>query len=142
MSDQLAAVVIRVPDECFPDDDDICLTASRFVCSRLESHLIQHGHTIADWIRGGCDEDWGVYLESQCDAQTFEYIIGFFPSPSGETQNHIVVQYHLKVPFLKRLFKKREMLDADHRLHESMREFGKTFASSRLLTQSQFDAEI
>lgn len=61
MAESFVALIVSVPDEHFPEDDDICLTAGNFVCSKLETHLIRHGHSIPDWIRGGCNEDWGVY---------------------------------------------------------------------------------
>ncbi len=141
MSDPLFAVVVSVPEEHFPDDDDICLTAGKFVCRRLESHLIQYGHTIADWIRGGCEEDWGVYFESQRDDEVFAYMICFFPDAVGKVQCLMAVQYYLKIPFLKRFFKRPAQLGNDHHLHQTMQEFGNTFSSSRMLTQSQFDAE-
>ena len=142
MSDIPVAVVVSVPEKYFPDDDDTCLTAGKFVCGRLESHLIQHGHKVADWIHGGCEEDWGVYFESQKADELFDYNICFFPDAVGKVQCLMVVQYHLKVPFLKRLFKKPRQLGMDHHMHHTMREFGSTFTSSRILTQSQFDAEI
>jgi hypothetical protein len=141
MSDPLVAVVVRVPDEYFPDDDDICLTAGNFVCSRLETHLIRHGHSIADWIRGGCEEDWGVYFESEFDAERFDYAICFFPVPGDEEQYQMVIQYRRKYPLRKRLLSKPRQLEADHHLHKTMKQFGKTFNSSRMLTQSQFEAE-
>jgi hypothetical protein len=141
MSDPPIAVVVRVSEELFPDNDDICLTAGRFVCSRLESHLTQHGHNIAEWIRDGCEEDWGVYFESEHNGQIFDYSICFFPAPAGETQCNMAVQYHVKVPWLQRLFKKPSPLVDGHRLHQTMQEFGEKFSSSRMLTQSQFDAE-
>ena len=50
MSDRFVAVVVSVPDEHFSDEDDVCLAAGNFVCGRLEPHLLQNGHTIADWI--------------------------------------------------------------------------------------------
>jgi hypothetical protein len=85
------AVVVRVPEKYFSDNDDICLQASKFVCSRLESHLIGHGHKIPNWVRGGCEEDWGVYFESQRDGQTFDYAVGFFPVAQGESQCYMAV---------------------------------------------------
>jgi hypothetical protein len=141
MSEPLVAVIVAVPEEFFPDDDDICLTACNFVCARLESHLVRHGHSIADWIKGGCEEDWGVYYESQRDTERFAYAISFFPVATGERQCYITVQYRLKVSFLKRLFRKRSQLGSEHPLHKTMEEFGTVFRSSRMLTQSQFDAE-
>jgi hypothetical protein len=141
MSDPFVAMVLRVPEDLFSDDDELCLAACRFVCTRLESHLVQHGHQIADWIQGGCDEDWGVYFESQCGGQTFDYAIAFFGAPTGEPQNMLILQYHLKTPFFRRLFKGQESLGVDHHLHRTMQQLAREFSSSRMLTQSQFDSE-
>lgn len=135
------AVVMSVPDEYFSDDDDICLAAASFVCGRLEEHLIENGHTIADWTRGGCVEDWGVYYESQRGGETFHYQISFFPYLTDDGESQMIVQYHLKIPFLKRLFTKPRRLGADHSMHEAMRKFGRLFKSSRMLTQSEFDKQ-
>jgi hypothetical protein len=139
MSDPLMAVVVRAPDEYFPDNDDICLTAARFVCSCLESHLIQHGHDIAEWVGCGCEEDWGVHFESQHNGERFEYSICFFPAPAGDAQCYMAVQYRLHIPWPRRLFKRPRPLDGGHHLHQTMQEFGRTFSSSRMLTQSEFD---
>jgi hypothetical protein len=142
MLDAFIAVVVKVPDEYFHDDDDICLAAGNFVCGRLESHLIARGHTIPKWILGGCEEDWGVYFESQYKEEIFEYHITFFPSLPNEIQCQLAIQYHLKFPLLKRIFKIPGQLTNEHHLHKTMQELGKTFSQSRMLRKSQFDREI
>lgn len=141
MSEPYFAVVVSVPAEHFPDDDALCLTAGKFVCARLETFLLEKGHRIAEWVRGGCDEDWGVYFETQRGSDTFEYSICFFPTLSHTPQTHMMIQYHPKTPFLRRLFATPHRLDANHYMHETMREFGQTFESSRMFTQPQFDKE-
>ena len=142
MCDRFVGVVVSVPDEYFPDDDDICLTAGKFVCTGLEAHLGRHGHTIPDWVKGGCDEDWGVYFESHRGDDVFEYHICFFPDSSNEIQCQMIVQYRLKQPFLRSLFKKPKQLDAGDVMHDIMREFGQVFTSSRILTQSEFENQF
>jgi len=141
MTEPFVAVVVTVPDEYFPDEDDICLTAGRYVCAKLETHLVQHGHTIPDWVQGGCDEDRGVYFESQLNETTFQYTICFFPGSPGTTQNQMLIQYDAVLPFLKRLFRKPPELLPDHPIHETIRSFGNLFSDSRMLTQAQFERE-
>ena len=142
MIEPTVAVVVGVPEELFSDKDEICLNASRFVCARLEQHLIMHGHTIDEWIRGGCDEDWGVYFESKLNSETFDFSISFFPNPvPDDPSSSIIVQYQLKVPFMRRLFGRVSSLEPDHPIHQTMREFAQTFVSSRTLTKTEFDAE-
>jgi hypothetical protein len=141
MTESFVALVVTVPEEHFPDEDDICLTASNYVCAKLESHLVQHGHSILDWIQGGCDEDWGVYFESQRNGTTFQYHICFFPGPRDTTQNQMLIQYHVRLPFMKRLFRKPVELLPDHPIHKTMRSFGDLFSASRQLTQVQFETE-
>jgi hypothetical protein len=141
MYDPLVAVIVKVPGDYFPDDDDIALTAGKFVCSRLESHLVHHGHSIPEWVRGGCDEDWGVYFESQKHGERFDFAICFFGNPVGEFQDQMIVQYGPLTPFLKSLFKRPTDLGEGHHLHKTMDEFGKSFSASRMLTKSQFEAE-
>jgi hypothetical protein len=140
MPDSFVAVVVAVPEDYFPDDDDICLTAGRFVCAKLETHLVQHAHSIPDWIQGGCDEDWGVYFESKIDDATIQYNICFFPGPQNAVQNQMMIQYHMRLPFLKRLFRRPPEVLPESPLHEIMRSFGKLFSASRMLTQSQFES--
>ncbi|MFO1094572.1 MAG: hypothetical protein U0992_14895 [Planctomycetaceae bacterium] len=141
MSDRVVAGVVAVPDETISDEDDIWLAAGKFVCSKLESHLAQHGHSIPDWIHGGCDEDWGVYFESVLNETAFRYQICFFSCPPDAAQNQMVVQYHVRQPLLSWLFRKRAELHFDHPMHETMRSFGKLFSASRMLTRSQFESE-
>ncbi len=141
MTDPFVAIVVTVPEEFFPDDDEICLTAARFVCGQLQSHLVDEGHSIPAWIDGGCDEDWGVYFESQLNESKFEFHIAFFPSPRDAPQNQMVVQYHLCRSLISRLIRKDTQLQADHPMHETMRAFGRKFGASQMLTQSQFRRE-
>jgi hypothetical protein len=141
MKEPFVAVVVSVPEEHFSDEDDICLTAGNFVCSRLETHLTQSGHSIPDWIQGGCNEDWGVYFESNRNGKIYQYHICFFPGPNDNTQNQMLIQYHVRQPFLTRLFRKPPELLPDDPLHETMQSFGRLFAASRMLTQVQFKNE-
>ena len=141
MADSFVAVVVTVPEEYFKDEDDICLAAGNFVCGQLESHLVQHGHAIPNWIQGGCDEDWGVYFESILDETAFRYHTCFFPSPLDIPQYQLIIQYHVRLPFIKRLFRRNVQLLADDPMHETMRTFGDKFRPSRMLTVSQFESE-
>ena len=141
MTESFVAVVVTVPEEHFPDEDDICLTAGNFVCAILESHLSQRGHSIPDWIRGGCDEDWGVYFQSKLNETTFEYYICFLPGPQNTTQNQMLIQYHVRLPFLKRLFGKPVDLLPDDPMHSTMESFGDLFTASLMLTHTQFENE-
>ena len=141
MAESHVAVVVTVPDDSFPDDDDICIFAGRFVCEKLETHLIQHGHSIPDSIGGGCNEDWGVYFKSTLNDKLFEYHICFFPGPQGSTQNQMLIQYHARLPFLKRLFRKPLELLPDDPMQKTMQSFGHLFSGSRMLTQLQLERE-
>jgi hypothetical protein len=141
MKEPFVAVVVSVPEEHFSDEDDICLAAGNFVCAKLETHLTQSGHSIPDWIHGGCNEDWGVYLESKLNETIYKYHICFLPGLNDTTQNQILIQYHLRLPFLKRLFRKPAELLPDDPMHETMQSFGRIFGASRMLTQMQFKTE-
>lgn len=141
MKEPFVAVVVSAPEEHFSDEDDICLAVGNFVCAKLETHLAQNGHSIPEGIQGGCNEDWGVYFESKLNGTTYEYHICFFPGPNGTTQDQMLIQYHVRLPFLKRLFRKPAELLPDDPMHETMRLFGKMFASSRLLSKSQLENE-
>lgn len=139
MDDPFVAIVVTVPDEYFSDDDDISLKASNFVCHQLESHLVQRGHIIPDWLKGGCDEDWGVYFESLWNETRYQYEIGFWGGPEGDPQQQMIIQYDVLIPFLKRIFRKPVHLSFDDGMHETMRAFGKLFSDSRMLTRDQFE---
>ncbi len=138
-----AAVVVKVPEEHFSDEDDICLQAARYVCSRLEHRLLRAGHQIKDWLRGGCEEDWGVYYESVFRDQRFQYLIVFFPDERGPEQGLIAVQFHHKgqTSFLKSLFGKPPPFRAAPSLQYLMEELGREFEAHRMLTKAQFDRE-
>lgn len=140
MTDPLVAVVVTVPEEHF-SDDEICSAAGHFVCTQLETHLVQHGHSVPDWIRGGCAEDWGIYFESKLNETSFDYSIGVVQGPQDTTPIQALIQYGVQVPFFKSLFRKPVDLPTDHPIHETMRSFGKLLSPSRMLTQSQLEAE-
>lgn len=142
MAESFVAVAVAVPECRFPDEDEICLAAGRFVCEKLESYLVHHGHSIPEWIQGGCDEDWGVYLESKQNETTFEYCICFHPGPKNTTQDQMLVQYHMRPPLLKRLFRKPAPLLPDDLMHQTMRTFGDLFSSSRMLTRLELEKEF
>ena len=139
--DTYAAIVVAVPDEYFSDNDELCYRAGKFICCRLQSHLENDGHTINDWVKDGCEEDWGFYLESECRAETFGYAISFWPAPQGCTQNLMVIQYFLKQSFFKSLFQRPQPLSHSHHLHSTISSFSSRFTSSRMLTESEFQAE-
>ena len=141
MTESCVAVVVSVPEEHFPEEDDVCLTAGKFVCAILESHLMQHGHSIPQWIQGGCNEDWGVYFESQLKETGYQFQICFFPGPQNTPQVQMLIQYHLRLSFLKRLFRKSAELSPYDPMHETMKLFGCRFSTSRILTKSQLENE-
>ena len=68
----VVAVVVNVPETHFAEKDDISLAAGKYVCTKLEAHLVQNGYSIPARIRGGCDEDWGVYFESTMNGTTYK----------------------------------------------------------------------
>lgn len=103
MSDPYVAVVVKVPEEYFPDGDDICLTAGNYVCARLESQLSDHGHSVPKWIQGGCEEDWGVFFKSHWKDQAFAYSICFFPVETGQPQCWMMIQYHFSSGMVRHL---------------------------------------
>ncbi|KAA0142988.1 hypothetical protein V6x_16820 [Gimesia chilikensis] len=140
-TDPYVAVVVRIPEDYFSDEDEICLEAATYVCTLLEEHLIQDGHTVPEWYQGGCSEDWGVYFETILSDEKIEYGIMFFPEEKGAEQRSIMVRYLPWQGFWKSLFFKQPDLAAAHPLHESMERFGKQFESYRMLTQSQLDQE-
>ena len=139
-----AALVVMVPEEHFADEDDICLQAATHVCSCLERHLLQAGHQIEDWLRGGCAEDWGVYYESTFEGKTFQYMIMFFPDDRGPEQRLIAVQFHSKprrTGLLRALFGKAPPFEAAPSLTDVMELVGRDFEEHRLLTKAEFDHE-
>ena len=141
MPKHFVAVIVSVPLEWLSDDDPSCLAAGSQVCSRLESHLEEHGHTIDSWIRGGCEEDWGVYYESRRDGERPEYTINFFPHYTDEGLPQMILQYHPKTPWYRRLVGRWLAFAAGDPMHDTMEAFGKKFASYRMLTEEQFEEE-
>jgi len=138
-----AALVVMVPEEHFSDEDDICLQAATYVCSRLEHHLLQAGHEVADWLKGGCAEDWGVYYESMFQDQKFQYQITFFPDERGPEQRLIAVQFNQKsqTSLLKSFFGKPQPFRAAPSLRHVIEDVGREFEEHRMLTKAQLDGE-
>lgn len=138
------ASVVAVPEEYFSDEDDTCLQAAKFVCSRLERQLLLAGHHVENWIKGGCAEDWGVYYESTYQDEAFQYRIIFFPDERRAEQRLVAVQFHRKRPktgFLKWLFSKPAPLRTAESLQPLMEALGKEFDEYRMLTSKEFDHE-
>lgn len=141
MKEPFVAIVVAVPEEQFSDDDDICLAACSFVCTKLEKHLTQNGHSVPTWSRGGCNEDWGAVFESQLNGTTYRYYICYGPGQTDNALNQMLIQYQLRHPILQRIFGKSSDLSPDDPLHETMQSFGRLFDASRMLTRTQFESE-
>ena len=91
MPDPPVAVVVSVPLEDFPDEDDIRLTAGKSLCGRLERHLVRSGHVVDEWVAGGCEEDTGVYFASRRGPELLDYFICFWPVPAEGGESQMVV---------------------------------------------------
>lgn len=137
-----AVLAVTLPDEFFPDGDDICKKASTHIATELIRCLEGHGHRIADWLKpGGCQEDWGTYLRSTVGEVRFEYFIGFFPRPDGNDRC-MFIQYGIKTGLWRRIFKGREKLSMNHPLHAVLQKFGGEFSASELLTEREFELDL
>lgn len=134
------ALVVSVSNDHFPDEDDICLVAGTYLARQLESHLAGNGHTVPDWIRGGCAEDWGVYLESRKGKDRYQYRIMFFPR--GSDDRSMAIQYGIKLGFWRRLLRGQPALCIDDPLHLVMWSFGTNNERPQLLTKEQIDAGL
>ena len=133
-----AVLIVRLPSEYFLVDDELCHATGTHIAQELETHLEKHGHTIPDWVKGGCEEDWGVYLESEKGDSRYQYAIGFFPdSDDGRT---MAVHYERKVGFWRKLLRGCPPLEIHDPIHDAMRSFGARYELSELLTQEQFDS--
>lgn len=137
MSDTFMGVVVEVPEEHYVDGDDICLAAGRYVWSKLMPHLLEHGHVIEEWCRQPTEEDYGVVSESKLGETVFQYVIICY----GNFVDEMMVQYHVRHPFLKFLFRKPPELAPDDPIHKTMEAFGQLFSKSRMVTVSEFAKE-
>ena len=133
-----AVLAVDLDPQHFPDGDDICLTAGSYLARELGASLKQHGHDIPDWIQGGCEEDFGVVLESHRGDVCYNYTIVFFPESGRDYR--MAIQYGIHVGVLRRMFRGVPKLAADDPLHDLLRAFGGQFQNSELLTSSQFEA--
>ncbi len=138
--DPSVAVVVRVPEDYFSDDDDICIEACMHVCGLLEEQLMASGFEIPDWIRGGCAEDWGVYYECRDSAVRYVFSIGFFPCANAEPQDRIFVQYHLKEPRVLGLLSRNKTVPLDDKMQQALIEFSRSFPDSEFFSEPQFEA--
>lgn len=134
-----AALLLSLPQEYFPDDDDIRVKATEHVCRQLEAHLLANGHCIPDWVRGGCQEDWGVCLRSQRGEVHYDYQIKFYPR--GNDTRSLAIMYGTNVGFWRRIFHCQPQLGADDPLHQVIWEFGAKHERPQLLTQAQVNAD-
>jgi hypothetical protein len=134
-----AALVVSLPEQHFSDDDDICAGATTDLAVHLEAHLVEKGHSIPDWIQGGCAEDWGTYLRSRKGEVRYDYQIMFFPR--GSDARSIAIMYGVRVGFWRRLFGRQPRLEASDPLHQVLWEFGAKYERPQLVTQAQIDAE-
>lgn len=131
-----AVLAINLPEAYFPDGDDSCRLAGTYIAMELGTHLQKHGHTIPPWVKGGCQEDAWVYLESEHLGVRYAYTIVFFPR--GDDLRSMAIQYGVTVGWLKRLIGKQPKMPADDPIHDVLREFGARFEDSEFLTESEF----
>jgi hypothetical protein len=147
MSDVYIAVAVSLPLEFFPDKDDKCWVAGKHTCRRLEAHLLDRRHTIHGDFSGGREEEWGISFESYCEPEKLRYDILYlsYPYPTRDRHLVMVVEYYPKPPevsgasWFDRWFNPPPFrwLEAGHAMHETMREFGKSFEWFAMLTKSQ-----
>lgn len=137
--DSYAAIAFSLPVEFFPEDDDIARTAGLHIAKELGSFLENNGHTIPEWVRGGCEEDAWVYFESQRGDVGYSYDILFFPRSKNDTES-MAVRYGLRVGLLRGLLGRYPPLPPDDPVHEEMKRFGVRFDGFEFLTGSEFDA--
>jgi hypothetical protein len=138
-----SVLALTLPAEFFPDEDDIARKAGVHVATRLGNHLAERGHSIPDWVRGGCEEDACVYLESEREGVRYDYVIVFFGREAGRGSDcrWMAVQYGTRVGLWARLWSRQPQLRVDDPIHEVLREFGATHERFELLTQSEFRKE-
>ena len=139
---ETVAVVVAVPEDQFCEDDELCHTAGRYVCQQLRAVLCDRGHEIPEWCLEGIEEDYGTYFESRAGKQTFSFHIAFFPKPSGQIQDQMMVQYGVRRTLVQNLLGKSVKLPADHSLHDAMKVFAQAFTHCRTLTQTQLEQEF
>jgi hypothetical protein len=132
-SDSYAVLAFSLPEEHFPDDDDICRTAGKHIASELGPYLEKCGHSIPDWVKGGCEEDAWVHFESERRDVRYEFTIQFFPRGRRDTRS-MAVCYGVRVGFWQRLFHGYPVLATDDPIHEHMRTFGATQEGAELMT--------
>jgi hypothetical protein len=137
-ADSHAAVAFSLPEQYFPDGDDVCATAGTYVAKELEIHLEKHGHSIPEWVKGGCQEDAWVYLESRRDDVIYYYGIMFFPR-SSDAQS-MAVRYGIKVGFWRRIFGAESQLSANDPIHELLRSYAAKHEKVEILTAREFDS--
>ena len=137
LSEPLAVLAFSMPEECFPEGDEACITAGLHIARELGAHLQSHGHVIPEWVQGGCREDCWVYLASEIGGTPYRYDILFFP----RSDNSIAVRYGRRVGFWHRVFRGRPDLDTDDPIHEIMRAFGEQYENAELMTEKQFDSQ-
>jgi hypothetical protein len=132
-----AVLALTLAPEFFPEGDDICKFAGTHLAHELGEHLEKNGHKIPSWVRGGCQEDWGVYFESERQDVRYQYMIMFFPR--GDVHG-MAIQYDIRVGWFRRLFRGQPSIPMDDPIHEVLREFGTQYKDSELLTRPRFDA--
>jgi hypothetical protein len=139
MREPYAVLALSLPEAYFLDGDASCRLAGTYIALELGTHLEKHGHKIPPWVRGGCQEDAWVYLESECMGVRYSYTIVSFPR--GDNLRSMAVQYDVAVGWLKRLFGATPTISADDPIHALLREFGARYENSELLTRSEFRSQ-
>lgn len=138
MSSTPAVLAVDLPEEAFVEEDGPCIAAGMKLSKQLSAHLRASGHVIPDWLKDGCAEDAWVHLESIEGHNHYVYSIVFFQH--DDHYNAMAIQYSRKVSLLQRIFKKPDGVEAGDQLHQVMRDFGRTFQYSKMLSRAEFDA--
>ncbi len=140
MTDNFAALTLRLSPEFFPDGDDGSRVAGMHLAQELGKHLEMNGHAIPSWVKGGCEEDAWVYLESERSNVRYQYIISYFPR--RDEDYWMSIHYDLNVGWLRRLFGASSDIPIGDPIHNVLRDFGAKYKDSNLLTRSEVDAEL
>ena len=104
---QYAGIAVKLPGELFSDDDYLCIEAAMHLCFALKRQLLTNGHTVPAWVEDGCEEDWGVYFESELNGARYRYMIGIYPEQIGDEVNWVQILYEPTCGFFRSLFGKK-----------------------------------
>ncbi|NOK62521.1 MAG: hypothetical protein GFH27_549333n9 [Chloroflexi bacterium AL-W] len=120
-------LVVAVDESLFAEEDPSSIKACNSVYLKVEAAILGKGLIVPSHLKGGCDEDWGVYSECSDGINHYVIAIGYYVDDPDRT-DLIAIKYHKKIKKWHRLWCCHVDCDDSDAIHKVMADVAKKYS--------------